>query len=220
MPLIVSFVSQKGGVGKSTLARALAAVGATGKLKVKLADLDIQQQTSVRWGKARKQRGTDAPIDVGAFRSFEEALVNSEAFDLIIVDTPGHTSPSTGTVTRASHVVVVPTSATIDDLYPTVLLLRALEEIGIPPSRLAVALCRVLEASEEKVARKYVAAAGYELLPGFIPERASYRNAQNRGQALTETIDGTENESADALIESLLRKIAGQSGEMQNWKGD
>ena len=220
MPLIVSFVSQKGGVGKSTLARALAAVGATGKLKVKLADLDIQQQTSVRWGKARKQRGTASPIDVGAFRSFDEALADSEAFDLIIVDTPGHTSPSTGTVARASHVVVVPTSATIDDLYPTVLLLRALEEIGIPQSRLAVALCRVLEPSEEKVARNYVAAAGYELLPGFIPERASYRNAQNRGQALTETIDAAENESADALIESLLRKIAGQSGRTQNWNVD
>ncbi|SFV38778.1 ParA family protein [Hyphomicrobium facile] len=220
MPLIVSFVSQKGGVGKSTLARALAAVGATGKLKVKLADLDIQQQTSVRWGKARKQRGTASPIDVGAFRSFDDALADSEAFDLIIVDTPGHTSPSTGTVARASHMVVVPTSATIDDLYPTVLLLRALEEIGIPQSRLAVALCRVLEPSEEKVARNYVAAAGYELLPGFIPERASYRNAQNRGQALTETIDGTENESADALIESLLRKIAGQSDRTRNWSGD
>ncbi len=220
MPLIVSFVSQKGGVGKSTLARALAAVGAMGKLKVKLADLDIQQQTAVRWGKARTQRGTASPVDVGAFRTIEEALANSEAFDLIIVDTPGHTSPSTRTVAHASHVVVVPTGATIDDLYPTVLLLRALEEIGIPQSRLAVALCRVLEVSEEKAARQYVEAAGYELLPGFIPERATYRNAQNRGQALTETIDGTANESADVLIESLLRKIAAQSAGKRNGEGD
>ncbi|WP_045835661.1 ParA family protein [Hyphomicrobium sp. 99] len=220
MPLIVSFVSQKGGVGKSTLARALAAVGATGKLKVKLADLDIQQQTAVRWGKARKQRASASYVEVGAFRSFEDALDDSEAFDLIIVDMPGHTSPSTGRVARASHVVVVPTSPTIDDLYPTVLLLHALEEIGITRSRLAVVLCRVLEPSEEKIARDYIDAAGYELLPGFVPERANYRSAQNRGQAITETIDGSENESADLLIESLLRKIAGQSAGMQNGKGD
>jgi chromosome partitioning protein len=218
MPLIVSFVSQKGGVGKSTLARALAAVGARGKLKVKLADLDIQQQTAVRWGKARMQRGTASPVDVAAFHTIEDALLDSEAFDLIVVDTPGHTSLSTRTVARASHVVVVPTGATIDDLYPTVLLLRALEEIGISKSRLAVALCRVLEASEEKAAREYVEAAGYELLPGFIPESVTYRNAQNRGQALTETIDETANESADALIEGLLRKIAAQSAGKQNGK--
>ena len=82
-------------------------------------------------------------------------------------------------------------------------------------------ILRVLEASEEKVARNLlVVAAGYELLPGFIPERASYRNAQNRGQALTETIDGAANESADVLIESLLRKIAEQSAVMQNGNGD
>ncbi|MBS0237609.1 MAG: ParA family protein [Proteobacteria bacterium] len=220
MPLIVSFVSQKGGVGKSTLARALAAVGATGRLRVKLADLDIQQQTAVRWGKARRQRAAASPVEVGAFRTFEDALEDCESFDLVIVDTPGHTSPATGTVARASHVVVVPTSATIDDLYPTVLLLHALEEIGIPRSRLAVALCRVLEAEEENVARDYVHAAGYELLPGFIPERSTYRNAQNRGQALTETIDGSANESANLLIESLLRKIAAQSAGMRNGTSD
>ncbi|MBS0270682.1 MAG: AAA family ATPase, partial [Proteobacteria bacterium] len=69
MPLIVSFVSQKGGVGKSTLARALAAVGATGRLRVKLADLDIQQQTAVRWGKARQQRAAASRVEVGAFRT-------------------------------------------------------------------------------------------------------------------------------------------------------
>lgn len=220
MPLIVSFVSQKGGVGKSTLARALAAVGATGRLKVKLADLDIQQQTAVRWGKARRQRAAASPVEVGAFRTFEDALEDSDSFDLVIVDTPGHTSPATGTVARASHVIVVPTSATIDDLYPTVLLLHALEEIGTPRSRLVVALCRVLDAEEENVARDYIHAAGYELLPGFIPERSTYRNAQNRGHALTETIDGSANKSANLLIESLLRKIAAQSAGTRNGTSD
>jgi chromosome partitioning protein len=42
MPIIVSFVSQKGGVGKSTLARALLAVAAH-TMKVRLADLDPHQ---------------------------------------------------------------------------------------------------------------------------------------------------------------------------------
>ena len=46
LPLIVSLVSQKGGVGKSTLARALAMALETGGMKVLLADLDPQQSTS------------------------------------------------------------------------------------------------------------------------------------------------------------------------------
>ena len=50
---IVAFVSQKGGTGKSTLARALAAVVAHAGLKVKIADLDPDQQTVLHWEKLR-----------------------------------------------------------------------------------------------------------------------------------------------------------------------
>ena len=53
MLVIVGFVSQKGGVGKSTLARALATVAAEAGIKVKIADLDPQQQTIARWEERR-----------------------------------------------------------------------------------------------------------------------------------------------------------------------
>jgi chromosome partitioning protein len=43
---IVAFISQKGGVGKSTLARALAVEASHKKIKVLLADCDSQQATS------------------------------------------------------------------------------------------------------------------------------------------------------------------------------
>jgi Mrp family chromosome partitioning ATPase len=41
----IGLISQKGGVGKSTLSRALAREAASNGLKVKLADLDTQQGT-------------------------------------------------------------------------------------------------------------------------------------------------------------------------------
>ena len=53
MAAVIAFISQKGGVGKSTLARALAAVCAQAGLDVVLADLDPRQQTLVQWQKAR-----------------------------------------------------------------------------------------------------------------------------------------------------------------------
>ena len=53
MAAVIAFISQKGGVGKSTLARALAAVCAQAGLEVVLADLDPRQQTLVHWQKAR-----------------------------------------------------------------------------------------------------------------------------------------------------------------------
>jgi chromosome partitioning protein len=43
---IIAFISQKGGVGKSTLAQALATEASKKKFRVLLADCDNQQATS------------------------------------------------------------------------------------------------------------------------------------------------------------------------------
>jgi chromosome partitioning protein len=43
---IIAFISQKGGVGKSTLSQALAVEAQKQKIKVLLADCDYQQGTS------------------------------------------------------------------------------------------------------------------------------------------------------------------------------
>jgi chromosome partitioning protein len=46
MATVIAFISQKGGVGKSTLSRALATEASKEKMKVLLADCDPQQGTS------------------------------------------------------------------------------------------------------------------------------------------------------------------------------
>ncbi len=53
-PVIVGFVSQKGGTGKSTLARALGAVVAGAGLKVKIADLDPATADGAAVGEAAR----------------------------------------------------------------------------------------------------------------------------------------------------------------------
>ena len=55
MTVVVAFVSRKGGVGKSTLARALATVGARRGLNTALADLDPVQRTATRWQRLREK---------------------------------------------------------------------------------------------------------------------------------------------------------------------
>ena len=49
MPYKIAMVAQKGGVGKSTLARMIAVEAAKGGLQAKIADLDTQQSTCVHW---------------------------------------------------------------------------------------------------------------------------------------------------------------------------
>ena len=49
MPYTIGFGSQKGGIGKSTLARATAVALTKYGYRVRLCDLDTQQGTSIEW---------------------------------------------------------------------------------------------------------------------------------------------------------------------------
>ena len=207
---MIAFISQKGGVGKSTLARALAAVCAQAGLEVVLADLDPRQQTLIQWQKARTAQRVSPRLSVEPFDDAAEAVIErADACDLLILDTPGGVNDDTLAVARTAHLIVQPTGPSLDDLHPTVLLFHELVAVGIPKSNLVAALCRVLDDEEEEAAaRAYLKEAGYEVLEGSIPESLTYRVAHNRGRSLTETNEQAFNEGADALIEALLTKVA------------
>ena len=207
MPAVVAFVSQKGGVGKSTLARALAREGAKAGLRVKLADLDTQQGTSVDWHRTRLAAGIEPVISAEAYATAAQALAVADRYDLLILDGPARTSAATLEIARASSIVVQPTGAADDDLRPAVREFHALTRAGVPKPKLVFALNRIGTEAEENDARQYIADAGYESVPGSLPERAGYRMAQNTGYAITETRFAPLNERADALIQALIDRI-------------
>jgi chromosome partitioning protein len=208
MPAVIAFVSQKGGVGKSTLARALAARVALAERDVVLADLDLRQQTLVPWQQARTAQGVSPRLSVEAFNNAAEAAERAETCDLLIFDTPGEVNNDTLAVARMAHLVVQPTWPTLDYLHPTVLLFHELVDAGIPKSRLVAALCLVLGEDEEAAARAYVNVAGYEVLKGSIPESITYHVAHNRGRSIIETDEQAFNDRANDLIKALLEKVA------------
>ena len=74
MTTIIAFVSQKGGVGKSTLSRALAREASIGGLRTKIADLDTQQGTCVDWQRTRLNAGIQPEVAAEAFATAAQAL--------------------------------------------------------------------------------------------------------------------------------------------------
>ena len=210
MAVIVALVSQKGGVGKSTLARALAAIAAHGGLAVTLADLDMQQRTSMRWGSARTTRHADVSLTVKLFADIDAVVASEQHQDLIVIDAPGRTSRATLDIAQRSHLIVQPTGASLDDLHPAVLLFHELVAAGVPRRKLVFALTRILSDDEESAARAYLVEAGYAVLAGSMPERIGYRRALNRGDAPMETDEAELNERVDALMESLIDRVMGE----------
>lgn len=209
MAQIVGFISQKGGVGKSTLARGLSREAAASGLNVKLADLDTQQGTSVDWYRRRLDLGAAPVFSVESFKTASQALRPAEQFDLLLLDGPARASSATLEIARAADLVVQPSGASIDDLRPAVLVFHELLKAGIPKSRLVFALCRMGTDAEEAEARAYIDQAGYTALEGSLPERPSYRQASNAGLSITETRYPQLNLRADKLIQSMVDKLNG-----------
>ncbi|MCB1810536.1 MAG: ParA family protein [Candidatus Competibacteraceae bacterium] len=204
---IIAFVSQKGGVGKSTLSRALGKEAASGKLKVKIADLDTQQATSSDWYRQRLDANIDPVVPVELFRTAQQALAIASQYDLFILDGPARTSKATLEIAQAADLVVQPTGASIDDLRPAVREFHALIKNGIPIDRLVFALNHIGTDAEAAEARNYATEAGYVVLDGYLPERPGYRQAQNGGYSITETRFAGLNKKADLLVQSLIDRV-------------
>src|ERR1700684_3612372 len=86
---LISFVSQKGGVGKSALARLLAVGAAHRGLRTLLADFDLEQLTCVEWNALRLKDPLEPDIDARAFKSLKKLCKNEEAIEFVVVDTRG-----------------------------------------------------------------------------------------------------------------------------------
>lgn len=184
----VGVVSQKGGVGKSTIARDLARQFAFEGWKVKIADLDLKQTTSCDWNAIRQAANIEPGISVESFQSPQKALLVS-GFDLLVFDGKPHSDIETRRIAEASDLVVIPTAATRDDLVPQVLLAHELQAAGIQRERIIFVLNNVIdwEGPEIDAARQYINQAGFAVLDQAVPRRKAYQNAQNEGRSISET---------------------------------
>ncbi|HYQ91584.1 MAG TPA: ParA family protein, partial [Candidatus Competibacteraceae bacterium] len=84
MTVMIGFVSQKGGVGKSTLGRLVAREYAAAGWTVKIADLDIAQGTSTDWKQRREVNSLQPEIAVEPFRTVMQALRVASLYDLLV----------------------------------------------------------------------------------------------------------------------------------------
>jgi len=208
MTYVVGMVSQKGGVGKSTLARMMAREFVEGGLSTKIADLDTQQQTCTNWAGRRAENGIIPEILVQSFASLKSAMEDAERFDAMILDGKPNASEQTLEIAKASDLVVIPTGQTVDDLHPGVVLAHSLIKKGIPAEKIVFAMFKTTGSERENAAaRDYVAQAGYTVLSGEVGVSTAYGSASDIGKAITETSFRSLNERASKLAQSVIDKM-------------
>lgn len=205
----IAMVAQKGGVGKSTLARIIAVEATKGGLQAKIADLDTQQSTSVNWAVRRAENGIEPHIRAEAFKAVDTALKDAQNFDLYIFDGAPHSSAETRQACQSSDTVIIPTSEGLDDLQPSVILANNLLKEGIAAGKIAFALCITSDSAREIAgARDYLGQTPYRVLDGEIPFRSAFKTAMDQGKAITETSFPTLRKRADAMAQNIIDAVA------------
>lgn len=209
MAYIIGMVSQKGGTGKSTLARLFARELAKDNFKVKIADLDTQQTTCTDWAADRAEARIEPEIQVQPFGNIQTALAEAKYFDAYILDGRPHSSQQTLEIAQAADLVVIPTGQTKDDLKPAVKLAHSLADSGITDKHIAFALVKTTNSQVEiNTARSYLDQTDYMTLSSFIPVSTAYGTAHDAGKAITETAHASLNEKAEKLAQAIVDKLA------------
>ena len=180
---VISFVTQKGGSGKSTTAASVAVAAFQAGRKVFLLEMD-KQGTLSDW---RENRQSDEGPDFErvATKDLDKALAALRAaqYDLVVIDTPGVDSPDNNAIMRASDLCLIPARPTAADLRGCTPTAEALIRLRKPFS-FVLTQCPPRSPRVEE-ARAGLRALGLVAEPPIV-SRADHQDALAAGQGVGE----------------------------------
>jgi chromosome partitioning protein len=204
---VIGVVSQKGGVGKSTLCQLIACEAAMQGKAAKILDFDVKQMSSVDWVRERLGRDLEPTVEGEPTKDVRKALKHNHDYDLIVLDGAPGSPKRTAEMVSESDIVILPTGTSRADLVPTLALARQIAEMAGRGNGPLFVLCRVLTAAEAADARSAIADAGFTTLDGELTERPGYRQAQNVGRSASETAFRSLNNRAKKLARAILDRL-------------
>jgi len=231
---IISFATQKGGAGKSTLALVLAAPLAT-EYGLKIAILDCDYQQSIV--KTRNQ--IDAPSMTAMLQSDPSAKYPYDVFplalnkifdfidnpendyDLIIIDVPGRADgEDVFNALTSCDAVIVPLvsdqldrASTAEFMGILASIKQAANKAGLPFDYFGLATRRIAGRREEKEMDEYIDGLGLSRFNSFLSNRLAYSRASTLHSLLTpgfRAYAGGTKDSSDEIrrvCEELIERL-------------
>ena len=205
---IITFVTQKGGSGKTTLALSCAVAAEEHGARALVLDMD-PQRTAEAWYQTRE--ATKPKLATVTAAELPDAITGGrQRFDVVLIDTPGRDEPSTAAAIRHADICLIPCRPTPADMKATPTTVATIK-------RLDKLSAFVLSQTPPRGYRIREAAKGLSVLgmvaPVHIVSRNAYQDAHGMGLAVTEfETDG----KAAAEIRELWQWIAKKLEELTN----
>jgi chromosome partitioning protein len=201
---VISFVTQKGGSGKTTLAINCGVVASQKGKRALILDMDAQA-TAETW---YQDRDDDKPQVIRlAAPDLDRALkaAREKGFDVVLIDTPGRDEPGAAAAIRASDFCVIPCRPSPADMKATPATVETIRRLNKPAAF-------VLTQTPPRSFRNREAEHGLSVLgmvcPVHIVLRNVYQDAQGAGLGVTEfEPDGKAAGEVRELWDWLNKKI-------------
>jgi chromosome partitioning protein len=205
--MLIAVVSQKGGVGKSSISRTLAVEFTRAGWSTLLADVDSSQITSNRWAeKRRKSKNIKPEIKTEVFSMSALAIEKSNQYDLTIIDGAPHATAGTLDASKAADLVIIPTGTSMDDLEPSILLANELAN-SLNSEKIVFALFKTTSDAQIRESKETLNQFGYSVFDSVIAMKTGYIDAFDNGYCLTETKYKNLNERAKSLVQEVANKL-------------
>ncbi len=209
--MVIAFCGQKGGIGKSTTAIAVAAeLHARGR-RVLLVDAD-PQGTVTTWAHKATEKGQPTPTVVAMGPRLHSELESLEHHDVTIIDCPGRLGEIQRAALMVTDLAVLPCGPSGPDAWALTESVDLVTEAqGIRPElRAAVLVTRKKPRTTiGEAARGALGAWGLRVLKTEICERVAYEEAVTDGQGVVQyQPDGAAAAEVRALVKELLREVS------------
>lgn len=189
---IISFVNQKGGVGKTTESVSIAFESALNKKRTLLVDADPHQQSIIGW---RQEREKDLPSNLSLVSMPSNTIHKdikriARGYDMVIIDGPPRLADITKSVIAASDLVIMPCTPSGLDSKATEDTLEIIREVAVLHSLKAVITVnrKAVNTAIGKTIRKTLQsfADDIKVLKSEITMRVVFAEAMSAGLSIQE----------------------------------